>query len=48
VLKEPRRAAEEPQDIAWEISAQRAMAAQAALRGVALRAKTAREARDAI
>jgi len=45
-LKEPRRAAAQAGDMAWEITSQRAMVAQAAWRGVALRSRTVREARD--
>ncbi|MFQ5855871.1 MAG: MFS transporter [Anaerolineae bacterium] len=46
-LRSPRRAAEETGDVAWECSSKRAMAAQTALRGVVLRAASAREARVA-
>ena len=45
-LKEPRRASIQAGDIEWEIASQRAMVAQAAWRGVALRARVAREARN--
>jgi DHA1 family tetracycline resistance protein-like MFS transporter len=44
-LKEPGRSEKEPEDLAWAISSQRALAAQAALRGVALSARTARQLR---
>jgi len=44
-LREPRHVAVEARDLAWEVSAQRALAAQAALRGVVLRATAARQAR---
>jgi MFS family permease len=44
-LRAPRRVAEETDDLDWEISNQRAMAAQAALRGVVLSAANARQAR---
>ena len=43
ILKEPRRVAEGAGDISWECSNKRNMAAQASLRGVVLRATTARE-----
>jgi MFS family permease len=43
-LRSPRRADEGTQDIRWDISDQRCMAAQATLRGVVVRAKARREA----
>jgi MFS family permease len=48
-LREPRRAAEgiASADVAWAVSGQRAIAAQAALRCVVLRARAAREVHDA-
>jgi multidrug resistance protein len=46
-LQEPRRTVEGAVEAAWQVSAGRAMAAQAALRGVALRARAARQAHDA-
>ncbi len=45
-LKEPRSAAAPAGDIAWAIASRRAMVAQAAWRGVALRARTESETRD--
>ena len=42
-LREPRHVAEEIGDAAWELTARRAMAAQASLRGVVLRARTTRQ-----
>jgi hypothetical protein len=47
ILKEPRRAAEGAEDISWECSNRRGLAAQASLRGVVLRATTARKTRRA-
>lgn len=41
-LRKSRLPSEEMRDVAWEISVQRAMAAQASLRGIAMRAATAR------
>jgi DHA1 family tetracycline resistance protein-like MFS transporter len=46
LLKEPRHSAARASDIEWEIASQRAVVAQAAWRGVALRARLAREARN--
>jgi MFS family permease len=47
LLREPRHVAAEAEDLAWQVSGKRALAAQAALRGVVLRARAVREARDA-
>jgi multidrug resistance protein len=46
-LRAPHRTAEETEEIGWECSEKRAMAAQAALRGVVLSAASARQARSA-
>jgi MFS family permease len=46
-LRAPYRTAEETEEIGWECSEKRAMAAQAALRGVVLSAASARQARSA-
>lgn len=44
-LREPQRALERPVDVEQETSRQRALSAQASLRGIVLRAQAAREAR---
>ncbi len=45
VLKEPRRIAKESDDVAWEVSNKRCIAAQASLRGIVLSASSTRQAR---
>lgn len=46
-LRAPRRVVEETGDVAWECSDKRAMAAQAALRGLVLSATNVRRAHSA-
>ena len=43
VLKEPSRAAEDAEDVEWDWSSRRATVAQATLRGIVVRARTARQ-----
>jgi hypothetical protein len=45
VLREPRHLAPRPEDVDWQVSNQRALAAQAALNGLIVQAVDARELR---
>ena len=45
MLKQPRRIAKENDDVAWQVSNKRCIAAQASLRGIVLSASSIRQAR---